>query len=733
MIQGGKSSYQNLNEMQRKAVMTTEGPLLILAGAGSGKTTVLVNRISHILETTGVFPSNILAITFTNKAAREMKERVEKILGDESDGMWISTFHSCCVRILRKNIDRLGYTSSFVIYDRSDQLTLLKGTIKELDMNEKLYDPKMVIGHISDAKDKLINPEEFTKTYKDDFKMSKIAAIYERYQKNLKKNNALDFDDIIVKTVEMFEQNEDVLEFYQRKFKYVMVDEYQDTNRAQYKLVSLLSRLHKNLCVVGDDDQSIYGWRGADITNILNFEKEFQGAVAIKLEQNYRSTQNILDSANSVIKNNNERKSKNLWTDKPDGEKIKVFKAMDEREEGDFISRKIIELTEGDNSMGDFAVLYRTNAQSRAIEEAFMRQSIPYKIYGGLKFYDRKEIKDIIAYLRLIQNPLDDISLKRIINVPKRGIGLKTIEKLQNFAYSKDENIYSAMLDLEDGLISTRAKSKVDQFVTIISTLMAMNECMNVSLLIEKVLEDTGYMEELKKENSVESQTRIENIKELISSAVEFEQISEDKTLETFLASISLVSDLDSLEEGDEYVSIMTLHSAKGLEFPVVFMAGMEEGIFPSSRSVLDEDRLEEERRLCYVGITRAQQELYMTYANERMIYGRKNYGTNSRFLSELPKDCLQSYNAKIDKIKNHPSNNIDMKEIKKNFTFGSSVKPEVKKNIDNSGIDLGSRISHPKFGEGTIVSKTGNDVTIAFENKGVKMINLEYVKLEKI
>jgi len=740
-----ENKYSHLNEMQRKAVMTAEGPLLILAGAGSGKTTVLVNRIHYILATRDIFPSNILAITFTNKAAREMKERVERLLGESAEGIWIGTFHSCCVRMLRRDIDKLGYTSSFVIYDRADQLILLKDTIKELNINEKLYEPKMVINHISDAKDKLITPEEFDGIYRDDFKMSKIAQIYKVYQKKLRENNAVDFDDIIVKTVELFESHPEVLNFYQRKFRYVMVDEYQDTNKAQYKLISLLSGHHRNLCAVGDDDQSIYGWRGADISNILNFEDDYEDASVVKLEQNYRSTSVILDSANHVIKNNMERKLKRLWTQKDGGDKIKLFKASDEREEGDFIARQIKDLVaKGERSNSDFAVLYRTNAQSRAIEEALMRQNVSYKIYGGMKFYDRKEIRDIIAYLRLIQNPVDNISLKRIINVPKRGIGAKTVEKLEDVSLERGDSVYSVLLDMEHAdYVSTRSKSKLSDFVSQLGTFMAMKEVMKVSELIEKVLENTGYIAELKTENTVESQTRIENLREFISSAIEFEQISEDKDLETFLASISLVSDIDAMDDEEEYVSLMTLHSAKGLEFKTVFLAGMEEGIFPINRAILDETQLEEERRLCYVGITRAKENLFMTYAHERTIYGRRNYGVASRFINEIPKDLTESLNvaARNDKRQAQSSRNKLDESIKQNFaldaaSFGvyssKNVSAEdTRSGIDNSDIGLGSKIVHPRFGGGTVVAKDGSNVTIAFENKGVKIINLDYIKLE--
>ncbi|SHK58177.1 DNA helicase PcrA [Tepidibacter formicigenes] len=719
-------NLDTLNPMQKEAVLKTEGPLLILAGAGSGKTRVLTYRIAHLIKNLNIHPANILAITFTNKAANEMKERVEGIIGSDANDMWISTFHSCCVRILRKDIDKIGYTRSFVIYDRPDQMTLIKDCIKELNINEKLYEPKTVINNISDAKDKLISPKKFKQIHENDFRMSNVAKIYSLYQERLMRNNALDFDDLIMKAIELLETNEGVLDFYQRKFKYIMVDEYQDTNRAQYKLVNMLAKKYRNLCVVGDDDQSIYGWRGADIKNILEFEKDYDDAFVVKLEQNYRSTQTILDAANCVIANNITRKNKKLWTQSNGGEKIRVFKASDEREEGDFIAHSINKLSKDDNrNYNDFAILYRTNAQSRALEEALIKQNIPYKIYGGIKFYERKEIKDLIAYLRVIQNPVDDISLKRIINVPKRGIGLKTLEKIEDVALLKRESIYSAILDVDNIDISTRAKSKINEFTTLMSSLMAMKDIYSVSKLIEKVLENTGYIKELEKDQSVENQTRIENLKEFLSVALEFENTSEEKDLETFLATISLISDVDSSDEDSNFVSLMTLHTAKGLEFPVVFLAGMEEGIFPISRAMTDDVELEEERRLCYVGITRAMQKLFLTHATVRTIYGKTNYSRISRFIDELPKECMKSLNKNKSKSKTSHQNNL-LEKYKQKY-----IKSPVQKNVDNSDVNLGSKVSHPTFGIGTVVSKKGSTVSIAFENKGIKSINLEYVNLE--
>lgn len=719
-----------LNDMQRKAVLKTDGALLLLAGAGSGKTRVLTYRIAHLINDLEVHPSNILAITFTNKASNEMRERVEGIIGSDAKNMWISTFHSCCVRILRKDIEKIGYTRSFVIYDRSDQMTLMKDCIKELNINDKMYEAKTVLGHISDAKDKMINSKRFKEIHQNDFRMSNIAKVYSLYQERLMRNNALDFDDLIMKAIEILENNEGVLDFYQRKFRYIMVDEYQDTNRAQYKLVNMLAKRHGNLCVVGDDDQSIYGWRGADIKNILEFEKDYEDALVVKLEQNYRSTETILDAANKVIANNITRKDKKLWTESSSGDRIRTFKSRDEREEGDFIAHSIKKLN-SDNDKGieyrDCAILYRTNAQSRALEEALIKQNIKYRIFGGIKFYERKEIKDLIAYLRIIQNPVDDISLKRIINVPKRGIGLRTLEKIEDVSLIKKESMYLSLYDADNIDVSTRVKSKLREFTTLISALSAMKDAYSVTKLIEKVLENTGYIKELEKDDSIENQTRIENLKEFLSVAMEFEKTSEEKDLETFLATISLISDMDSSDEDDNYVSLMTLHSAKGLEFPVVFLAGLEEGVFPISRALTDEIELEEERRLCYVGITRAMKTLYMTYAASRTIYGKTNYSRISRFIGELPKDCLKSLN------RNETENKILRKQNSLVEKYKQSNMEKDAKNIDNNEVTLGTKVKHPAFGTGTVVTKNGSTVSIAFENKGIKSINLEYVKLQII
>ena len=617
-------NLDTLNPAQREAVEKTEGPVLILAGAGSGKTRVLTTRIGHLIEDKGVQPANILAITFTNKAANEMRERVEETLESDASDMWISTFHSCCVRILRKDINRIGYNRSFVIYDSADQVTLVKDCLKELNLNDKVFEPKMIISTISGAKDKLYDPKQFKAMHMNDNRMSKIADVYALYQDRLKRNSALDFDDLIFKTVELLKSDKEVLDYYRNRFKYIMVDEYQDTSKAQYELIKILAKEHQNICVVGDDDQSIYGWRGADIRNILEFEKDYDDVHVVKLEQNYRSTQIILDAANTVISNNIERKRKRLWSEKKDGELIKIQVAQDEIEESDFVADMIAKISREQNrSYKDFAVLYRANAQSRSVEDALNRSQIPYNIYGGTKFYERKEIKDLIAYLRVIQNPQDDISIKRIINVPRRGIGLRTIEKIEDRASLKQESIYSVLIDIEtNSEISTKARNSISEFVdNVIGTLRTMREVYPVSKLIEKVIESIdyyGYIDELYKGDKEEAEERKDNVKEFISVAMEFEQNSEEKDLETFLTGVALTSESSEEEEIDK-VSLMTIHTSKGLEFPVVFIVGMEDGLFPIARAVrsMSDSEIEEERRLCYVGITRAKEILY-TYINSK-------------------------------------------------------------------------------------------------------------------
>ena len=715
-----------LNKDQLSAVTRVEGPLLILAGAGSGKTRVITYRIAHMIEDLKISPYSILAITFTNKAAKEMRERVNSLIGDRAKDMWISTFHSLCVRILRRDIERIGYNRSFVIYDTQDQLSLIKECIKECGLREDSFKPSSVLSAISGAKDKLLNPKAFEARYFNDFRLSKISKVYDLYQRKLKSNNALDFDDLIFKTVELLKTDEFVRDFYQRKFQYVMVDEYQDTNHAQYVLINLLSEMHKNLCVVGDDDQSIYGWRGADIANILDFEKDYKDAFVVKLEQNYRSTEVILDGANSVIKRNLGRKNKKLWTQLKEGEKIKLHKAYDEKDEANFIAREIKKRQEEeDRNLRDFALLYRTNAQSRALEEALIKHSISYKIFGSLKFYDRKEIKDIMPYLRLVQNPLDDLALKRIINVPKRGIGAKTLEKLEERALVTGESLFGLLHDLSGFDLSTKVKTTLNKFVMMINSFMDMKEILPLTEFVQKVIDNTKYVEELKAEDTDEANGRIENIEEFKSVVMEFMQNSEEKTLEEFLSSVSLVSDLDSIDEEDDFVTLMTLHSAKGLEFPVVFLAGVEEGIFPISRAMLDENQLEEERRLCYVGMTRAKQILYITYANERTLYGRRNHAIASRFISEIDESLFEE-NAKIEKTK--PQSLYD--RYKDKYKIGQDDKPKFDGQDD---ITVGSKIKHPKFGIGMVVAKTGTVYTIAFEGQGIKQIDTTFISLNKL
>ena len=740
---------EKLNPAQREAVENTEGAVLILAGAGSGKTRVLTTRIGYLMEEKNVKAENILAITFTNKAANEMRERVEETLeGTDTKEMWITTFHSCCVRILRKSINKIGYNRSFVIYDSPDQITLIKDCMRELNISDKAFDPKYVLSCISNAKDKLYSPKKYMKLNEGDISKTKIGEIYALYQDRLKRNSALDFDDLIMKTVELFNECPDVLDFYRNKFRYIMVDEYQDTSKAQYELIKLLAKQHQNICVVGDDDQSIYGWRGADIRNILEFERDYDNVKIVKLEQNYRSTQVILDAANHVIANNTERKRKRLWSDKKEGQLIKIQLAENEIEEGDFISNTINYMRRyEDRQYKDFAVLYRANAQARSVEDALNRAGIPYNIYGGIKFYERKEIKDIIAYLRVIQNPQDDISLKRIINVPRRGIGLRTIEKIEDRASLKEESIYSVLIDIEDNSdISRKARASISEFVDLMYTLRSFTEVYTVSQVIEKVLDVTGYKDELLKEKNNEGEDRLENLQELISVALEFESQSEDKSLETFLTNIALNAEPDSEEETEDRVSLMTIHSSKGLEFPVVFLAGMEERIFPIARAIqsMKDSDIEEERRLCYVGITRAKEELFLTLTRKRTLYGRTNPSIASRFIEELPTECIERLNKEqkelsfskanyniLDKYtQKYKMNNMNrMQAAKKaNATIKSSSNES---NIDN--LKLGAKVHHPKFGLGTVVALKGPDVTIAFDNQGIKTINKEYTTLDLV
>jgi DNA helicase-2/ATP-dependent DNA helicase PcrA len=740
-----------LNKEQYEAAVCVDGPLLILAGAGSGKTRVLTYRIAHMIKNMNIYPSKILAITFTNKAAGEMKDRIKGLVGDEVDGMWVSTFHSSCVRILRREIDKLGYNKNFAIYDSYDQKVLIKQCMKELNISDKDITDREIINKISGQKDNLISPQQFKKENEGNFRMNKIADVYLLYQKKLKDNNALDFDDLIYKTVQLFKENEDVLEFYQRKFKYIMVDEYQDTNRSQYEFVRLLAKAHKNICVVGDDDQCIYAWRGADIKNILDFEKDYPNAKVIKLEQNYRSKGNILKAANDVISNNSNRKEKRLRTESENGDKIKLYRAYSDIDEGRYIAFKIKEILKEDEGKHykDFAILYRTNAQSRIFEDVFMKSNIPYRIIGGLKFYDRKEIKDIMAYLKFINNPLDDVSLRRIINVPKRSIGDSTVQKIQDFANSMNESMYNVLLAIDEVLnLTKRNINCINKFVSLINSFIRSRDKITVSSLIKEILDTTGYLEGLKDSSEADSISRVENLQELVSAAAEFETSSEDPSLSAFLEKVTLVSDVDNFDQDADSVVLMTVHSAKGLEFPVVFMAGMENGIFPGTQSLNEFKEMEESRRLCYVGITRAKEKLYMTSAESRRVFGRMVSYQQSSFISEISRDLIE-----YDSLKKSSFNTSMNKQMNKNtFSWGKKVhqsslienpEPPSVENVkkDNylklENIKEGTKVKHGKFGLGTIVSisKSGSDIklTIVFDKMGIKNLMYGVAPLEAV
>lgn len=636
-----------LNDRQQEAVQATEGPLLIVAGAGSGKTRVLTHRIAYLIATRKVPPWGILAITFTNKAAREMQERVSALVGEEGRDIWVSTFHSMCVRILRRDIERIGYKSSFTILDSDDQLSVIRGCLKELNLDPKLYEPRSILSAISSAKNELLDAKQYGgRTGPDPYKQ-RVAQVYELYERKLRSNHALDFDDLIMKTIELFRQVPEVLDFYQKKFRYIHVDEYQDTNHAQYMLCRMLAAAHRNLCVVGDSDQSIYRWRGADISNILDFEKDYPEAKTILLEQNYRSTGNILQAANEVIRHNTGRKPKKLWTDKGEGNKIKVYYADSEQAEGYYIVNEIQRHLGEGRSYREHAVLYRTNAQSRVVEEIFIKSNIPYQIVGGIRFYERKEIKDLLAYLRLVSNPDDDISFLRIVNEPKRGIGAATLDKLADYADSRGSSIFAILDELDAIDIGARQKNALENFRELIDNLNRMAEFVPVTELVEKLLEMSGYREMLVNENTIESRSRVENIDEFLSVTQDFEQKNEDKSLVAFLTDLALIADIDALGDDDsddpeDKVTLMTMHSAKGLEFPFVFVIGMEEGVFPHSRALNDPEELEEERRLAYVAITRAGEELVLSCAQTRTLFGRTNRNMPSRFLKEIPEEITE-------------------------------------------------------------------------------------------
>ena len=741
--------YSTLNPPQQEAVYHTEGPLLILAGAGSGKTRVLTHRIAYLIDEKGVNPWNILAITFTNKAASEMRERVDKIVGFGSESIWVSTFHSTCVRILRRHIDRLGFDTRFAIYDPEDQKTLMKEICRKLNIDTKIYKERSLLAQISHAKDELITPDEMELNAGGDFNKKKVAAVYREYQASLRKNNALDFDDLIVKTVELFQNCGDVLENYQERFKYIMVDEYQDTNTAQFKFVSLLASKYENLCVVGDDDQSIYKFRGANIGNILGFEHVFPDAKVIRLEQNYRSTKNILSAANEVIANNASRKSKTLWTENPEGELIHFRQFMNGYEEAEYVVGEISRAhRENGAKYKDCAVLYRTNAQSRLFEEKCLLANIPYKIVGGVNFYARKEIKDLLCYLKTIDNSRDDLAVRRIINVPKRGIGATTLGRIQDYADKMSVSFYDALRVAEEVPSIGRSLSKIDGFVTFIQSFKSKAESYTVRELLEEVIELTGYVAELKAEDTEESQARIENIDELISKTESYQEAMEEQgqpaTLSGFLEEIALIADIDSVDPDQDYVLLMTLHSAKGLEFPRVFLVGMEDGIFPSYMSIVSDDKsdLEEERRLCYVGITRAMEDLTLTSARQRMIRGDVQYNKVSRFVREIPRELVDMGQTATPEKKKQIADMIqaDRSLAKMKMALASKpFKPREFKVTKAASLDyeVGDTVRHIKFGVGIVkdIVDGGRDyeVTVDFDKVGVKKMFAGFAKLKKI
>ena len=742
------SIYDTLNPPQREAVAQTEGPVLILAGAGSGKTRVLTHRIAYLMDEKGVNPWNILAITFTNKAAQEMRERVDKLVGFGSESIWVSTFHSACVRILRRHIDNLGYDTNFTIYDTDDQKSLMKDVCRKMNIDTKIYKERSLLAQISHAKDELLTPDDMEMKAAGDYNMKKVASVYREYQAALRKNNALDFDDLIVKTVELFEKCGAVLEYYQERFKYIMVDEYQDTNTAQFKFISLLAQRYQNLCVVGDDDQSIYKFRGANIGNILGFEHVFPDARVIRLEQNYRSTKNILNAANQVIANNTERKAKTLWTENEEGSKVHFRQFLNAYEEAEYVAGDIGKLKR--NGLGNYrdcAILYRTNAQSRIFEEKFIAANIPYKLVGGVNFYALKEIKDLLCYLKTINNARDDLAVQRIINVPKRGIGATTLGRVQDYADNMGISLYEALRVAEEVPSIGRSLSKIDGFVTFIQMLKSKADVMTVEEILQEVIDSTGYVAELEAEDTEESRARIENIDELISKTVAYQEAMEEQnqpaTLSGFLEEVALVADIDTVDPDQDYVLLMTLHSAKGLEFPKVFMVGMEDGIFPSHMTISygDDGEMEEERRLCYVGITRAMKDLTLTCAQQRMIRGETQYNRVSRFVREIPRELvdlghtIQEKKPKVEELIPTPAKYSKMKEILQ----GRNYKPREFKVTKANSLDyeVGDTVRHIKFGVGIVkeIVEGGRDyeVTVEFDKVGVKKMFASFAKLKKI
>lgn len=779
---------KGLNDKQKEAVLHTEGPLLVLAGAGSGKTRVLTHRIAHLVENKGIKPWAILAITFTNKAAKEMKERIGQLISQDTvNEMWVSTFHSMCVRILRRYAERLGYSRFFTIYDTTDQKTLIKDTLKALDISEKNFPVGAVMGAISSYKNRLETPALAKANAGEDYKLKQMAMIYEAYQKKLKENNSMDFDDLLVNTYLLFKDEVDALDYYQNKFQYILVDEYQDTNGAQYKLVEMLAQKHQNICVVGDDDQSIYGWRGADITNILGFEKDFKNATVIKLEQNYRSTKNILDAANSVVAHNRSRKPKSLWTESQAGEGISIIPTVNEYKEAEVIANCIVESIEkGERDYKDFAILYRTNAQSRVLEEKLITASVPYRLLGGVRFYERKEIKDLVSYLKVICNERDDIAIKRIINVPKRGIGAASIASISEYAERNQMDfLEAAKLCKEMGILGNGPSQKVLAFTALIEDLQEIAKENDVRLLIDEILERTEFRNHIRMTEAETAEERLANIDELVSKTIHYMETADEPSLGEFLEEVALVADVDNYDENSNSVVLMTLHSAKGLEFPVVFMPGLEEGLFPSYMSLTEgDDKVEEERRLCYVGITRAREKLFILYADQRTMFGRTQYSLPSRFVRELPRELTNL--ARLDEERTPrqsfvgSTSSVGKKTFNESSGFGSSSQVEKKsfqektfesttkrsfatkvpekpglpsfrktsslygigKKIENipggvQSFEVGNVVSHIKFGKGTVkaVNNEGSDcfVTIAFDNGDTKKLSVKFAKLKKL
>ncbi|MCT2536812.1 DNA helicase PcrA [Aquibacillus koreensis] len=746
MSQAIDDLLNGLNERQREAVKHTDGPLLIMAGAGSGKTRVLTHRIAYLLGEKEVSPRSILAITFTNKAAREMKDRVYNLVGPEGNDIWVSTFHSMCVRILRRDIDRIGLNRNFTILDSGDQLTVIKNVLKDKNMDPKKFEPRAMLNAISSAKNELITPEEYSKNVGNFFEQQ-IAQVYEGYQKTLRKNQSLDFDDLIMETIKLFDRVPEVLEYYQRRFQYIHVDEYQDTNHAQYYLVKQLANRYQNLCVVGDSDQSIYRWRGADIKNILSFEKDYPNASVVLLEQNYRSTKSILDAANAVIENNPGRKPKNLWTDNTEGSKIHYYQASTEQDEGLYVANKVEDFVKANEyNYKDIAVLYRTNAQSRSIEETFVKANIPYQIIGGTKFYDRKEIKDMLGYLRLIANPDDDLSFARVVNEPKRGVGKTSLEKVQAYAAQEGISLFTAVQEVDFIGVSAKAAKALADFGAMIRDWTAQQEFLTATDMVEEVLNRTGYEKMLINERSIESESRLENLEEFKTVTQHFEKNSEeDKTLVAFLTDLALIADIDRVDEdpfADEKVTLMTLHAAKGLEFPVVFLIGLEENVFPHSRSIMDEEEMQEERRLAYVGITRAEKLLHITHAKMRMLFGRTNMNPVSRFISEIPEELFEGLEQARQSMFGGPatistskSNPFDAPPAPKRAP--KKIQPKTTTGGESIGWQPGDKANHKKWGQGTVVKVQGEgesmELDIAFPAPtGIKRLLAKFAPITK-